>query len=42
MKQDGRVFFVDELPAEAAYEQVIRGAIAPAVERPLETGAQYR
>src|SRR6185437_15858924 len=42
LKQDGRVFFVDELPAEAAYEQLIPGAIAPAVERPLETGAQYR
>ena len=42
LKQDGRVFFIDELPAEAAYEQLIPGAIAPAVERPLESGELYR
>jgi demethylmenaquinone methyltransferase/2-methoxy-6-polyprenyl-1,4-benzoquinol methylase len=42
LKRDGRVFFIDELPAEAAYEHRILGAIAPAVERPLEGGARYR
>ena len=38
----GRVFFIDELPAVAALEQVIPGAVAPAVERPLRSGARYR
>jgi trans-aconitate methyltransferase len=42
LKPDGRVFFIDELPAEAANEQLIPDAIAPAVERPLESGARYR
>jgi SAM-dependent methyltransferase len=42
LKQDGRVFFIDELPAEAACEQQVPGAIAPAVERPLESGARFR
>ncbi len=42
LKQDGRVFFIDVLPAEAACERLIPGAIAPAVERPLESGARYR
>jgi demethylmenaquinone methyltransferase/2-methoxy-6-polyprenyl-1,4-benzoquinol methylase len=39
---DGRVFFVDELPAVQAHEQVIPGAVAPAVERSLRSGARYR
>jgi demethylmenaquinone methyltransferase/2-methoxy-6-polyprenyl-1,4-benzoquinol methylase len=38
----GRVFFIDELPAAAADEQTIRNAPAPAVERPLRSGARYR
>jgi trans-aconitate methyltransferase/GNAT superfamily N-acetyltransferase len=42
LKPDGRVIFIDELPAEAAHDQAIVGAIAPAVQRPLESGAQYR
>jgi demethylmenaquinone methyltransferase/2-methoxy-6-polyprenyl-1,4-benzoquinol methylase len=42
LKRDGRVFFIDELPAEAAHERLIPGAIAPAVERPLKSGARYR
>lgn len=40
--QTGRVFFIDELPAVEAHEQVIPGAVAPAVERPLTGGARYR
>jgi demethylmenaquinone methyltransferase/2-methoxy-6-polyprenyl-1,4-benzoquinol methylase len=39
---DGRVFFIDELPAVAAHERVISHAVAPAVERQLESGARYR
>lgn len=42
LKKDGRVFFIDELPAEAACEQLISGAVAPAVERSLDAGARYR
>ena len=38
----GRIFFIDELPAVAAYEHTISGAVAPAVERPLRSGARYR
>jgi trans-aconitate methyltransferase len=38
----GRVFFIDELPAVEAHEQVIAGAVAPAVERPLNSGERYR
>ena len=38
----GRVFFIDELPAVQAYEQAIPGAVAPAVERRLASGACYR
>lgn len=38
----GRVFMIDELPAVRAHEQVIPGAAAPAVERPLNSGARYR
>ena len=41
LKRDGRVFFIDERPAEAAHEQLIPDAIAPAVERPLKSGARY-
>lgn len=40
--EDGRVFFVDELPAAAAEEEVIPNAAAPAVERPLSNGTRYR
>lgn len=39
---DGRVFLIDELPAVAAQEQLLPEAPAPAVERPLTTGARYR
>jgi 2-polyprenyl-3-methyl-5-hydroxy-6-metoxy-1,4-benzoquinol methylase len=42
LDQAGRVFFVDELPAVEAHERVIPGAVAPAVERPLTSGARYR
>jgi demethylmenaquinone methyltransferase/2-methoxy-6-polyprenyl-1,4-benzoquinol methylase len=38
----GRVFFIDELPAAAAGERTIADAPAPAVERPLRSGARYR
>jgi demethylmenaquinone methyltransferase/2-methoxy-6-polyprenyl-1,4-benzoquinol methylase len=39
---NGRVFFIDELPAVAAQEEAVPGAAAPAVERPLTSGARYR
>lgn len=42
LNPSGRVFFIDELPAAAAYEQLIPGAAAPAVARPLTSGACYR
>ena len=42
LKENGRVFFIDELPAVAAHERWIAGAIAPLVERPLTTGERYR
>jgi len=42
LKENGRVFLIDELPAAAAHERWIADAIAPAVERPLTTGACYR
>jgi demethylmenaquinone methyltransferase/2-methoxy-6-polyprenyl-1,4-benzoquinol methylase len=42
LKENGRVFLIDELPAAAAHERWIAGAIAPVVERPLSTGACYR
>jgi 2-polyprenyl-3-methyl-5-hydroxy-6-metoxy-1,4-benzoquinol methylase len=42
LDQTGRVFFIDELPAVEAHEQVIPGAVTPAVERPLRSGARYR
>jgi hypothetical protein len=36
------VFVIDELPAVAAQEEVIPNVAAPAVERPLNSGALYR
>jgi SAM-dependent methyltransferase len=42
LKENGRVFFIDELPAVAAHERWVADAIAPVVERPLTTGARYR
>jgi demethylmenaquinone methyltransferase/2-methoxy-6-polyprenyl-1,4-benzoquinol methylase len=42
LNQRGRVFFIDELPAVAAHERLITTGPAPAVERPLRTGARYR
>lgn len=42
LDENGRVFFLDELPAVEAHEQVIPEAVAPAVERPLKSGARYR
>lgn len=42
LKDGGRVFLIDELPAVAAHEQLVAGAAAPAVERRLTTGARYR
>lgn len=42
LDQTGRVFFIDELPAVGAHEQVIPGAVAPSVERRLTNGARYR
>jgi SAM-dependent methyltransferase len=42
LKENGRVFFIDELPAVAAHERWIADATAPLVERPLTTGERYR
>jgi len=42
LKENGRVFCIDELPAVAAHERWIADAIAPVVERPLTTGERYR
>jgi demethylmenaquinone methyltransferase/2-methoxy-6-polyprenyl-1,4-benzoquinol methylase len=38
----GRVFMIDELPAVADIEHVLEGTVAPAVERPLRSGARHR
>jgi demethylmenaquinone methyltransferase/2-methoxy-6-polyprenyl-1,4-benzoquinol methylase len=42
LKENGRVFLIDELPAAAAHERWIADAIAPVVERRLTTGACYQ
>jgi demethylmenaquinone methyltransferase/2-methoxy-6-polyprenyl-1,4-benzoquinol methylase len=42
LSERGRVFVIDELRAAAALERAIPGAAAPAVERRLASGAQYR
>jgi demethylmenaquinone methyltransferase/2-methoxy-6-polyprenyl-1,4-benzoquinol methylase len=42
LDETGRVFLIDELPTVEAHEQVIPDAAAPAVERPLRSGARYR
>lgn len=42
LKPSGRVFFIDDLPVAAAEEQLIADAIAPAVQRLLNSGARYR
>jgi demethylmenaquinone methyltransferase/2-methoxy-6-polyprenyl-1,4-benzoquinol methylase len=42
LDETGRVFLIDELPTAEAHEQVIPDAAAPAVERPLRSGARYR
>src|SRR5947209_12534364 len=42
LKENGRVFLIDELPAVAAHERWIADAIVPLVERPLTTGERYR
>lgn len=42
LDQTGRVFFIDELPAVEAHEQVIHKGAAPLVERQLRSGARYR
>jgi demethylmenaquinone methyltransferase/2-methoxy-6-polyprenyl-1,4-benzoquinol methylase len=42
LTENGRVFFIDELPAVAAHERWVAGTSTPAVERPLTTGASYR
>jgi demethylmenaquinone methyltransferase/2-methoxy-6-polyprenyl-1,4-benzoquinol methylase len=42
LEVNGRVFLIDELPAVATQEQAIAGAVAPAVQRPLRSGAQHR
>ena len=42
LNPDGRVFFIDELPAVAAHEQLLVNNAAPAVERRLTTGERYR
>jgi len=42
LKENGRVFLIDELPAVATHERWIADAIAPLVERPLTTGERYR
>jgi demethylmenaquinone methyltransferase/2-methoxy-6-polyprenyl-1,4-benzoquinol methylase len=42
LKENGRVFFIDELPAVAAHERWVADAIAPLVERPLTTAVRYR
>jgi demethylmenaquinone methyltransferase/2-methoxy-6-polyprenyl-1,4-benzoquinol methylase len=42
LQKSGRVFFIDELAAAAVHEQVITGAVAPAVNRRLTGGARHR
>lgn len=42
VRPGGRAFFIDELPAVAALERVLEGAVAPAVERPVGGGDRYR
>jgi 2-polyprenyl-3-methyl-5-hydroxy-6-metoxy-1,4-benzoquinol methylase len=42
LDEAGRVFLIDELPAVAANEEVIAGAVAPVVNRPLRSGARYQ
>jgi trans-aconitate methyltransferase len=42
LDEQGRVFVIDELPAEAAHERLIADAPGPAVERELRSGARYR
>jgi demethylmenaquinone methyltransferase/2-methoxy-6-polyprenyl-1,4-benzoquinol methylase len=42
LREDGRVFLIDELPAVTALEQAIPNAVAPAVERQLTTGERFR
>lgn len=42
LDETGRVFLIDELPSVEAHEHVIPDAVAPAVERPLGSGARYR
>jgi ubiquinone/menaquinone biosynthesis C-methylase UbiE len=42
LSETGRVFVIDELPAVAAQEEVIEGAVTPAVQRPLGGDATYR
>ena len=42
LDEEGRVFVIDELPAEAARERVIADAPVPTVERELQSGARYR
>lgn len=42
LRPGGRVFLIDELPAVAAREEAIPGAVAPAVARPLQDGTRHR
>ena len=38
----GRVFLIDELPAVAAHEQPVKGAVTPTVQRTLTDGTRHR
>ena len=42
LNEGGRIFFIDEVPAVADHERLITTAPAPAVERSVGTGRQYR
>ena len=42
LKPEGRVFVIDELAAQAAHEEALAQAPAPAVRRRLRSGASYR
>ena len=42
LRENGRVFFMDDLPAVAAHERWVADAITPTVERRLTSGATYR
>ena len=42
LRENGRVFCIDELPAVAAHERWIPDALAPVVERSLTSGTRYR